>query len=59
MSVHYHSGKENVVADALNRLSMGNVAYVEEERKEIGKDVHTLVFLGVCLMNISNSGITI
>ena len=59
MSVHYHLGKVNLVADALNRLSMGNVAYVEEERKEIGKDVHTLVFLGVRLMNISNSGITI
>ena len=59
MSVNYHPGKVNVVADALSRLSMGGVAHVEEERKEIGKDVHTLVFLGVCLMNISNSGITI
>ena len=30
MSVHYHPGKANVVADALSRLSMGSVAHVEE-----------------------------
>ena len=41
MSVHHHPGK-NVVADALSRLSMGNVAHVEEERKELVKDVHKL-----------------
>ena len=29
MSVHYHPGKANVVADALSRLSMGTVAHVE------------------------------
>ena len=34
MSVHYNSSKENVVADALSRLSMGSVAHVEEEMKE-------------------------
>ena len=31
MSVHYHPGKVNVVADAVSRLSMGSVAHVEEE----------------------------
>ncbi|WMV58091.1 hypothetical protein MTR67_051476, partial [Solanum verrucosum] len=35
ISVHYHPGKANVVADALSRLSMGNVAHVEEEIKEL------------------------
>ena len=34
MSVLYHSGKANVVANALSRLSMGSVAYVEEGKKE-------------------------
>ena len=43
MSVHYHPGKANVVADALCRLSTGIVAHVEEKRKELVKDVHRLV----------------
>ena len=33
ISVHYHPGKENVVADALSRLYIGSVAHVEEEKK--------------------------
>ena len=32
MSVHYHPGKANVVADALSRLSMSSVAHVEEKK---------------------------
>ena len=59
MSVHYHPGKVNVVADALSRLSMGNVAHVEEKRKELVKDVHRLARLGVRLMSISNNGVTV
>ena len=55
MSVHYHPGKENVVADALSRLSMGCVAHVEEKRKELVKDVHRRARLGVRLMSISDS----
>ena len=35
ISVLYHPGKENVVADALSRLSMGSVAYVDDESKEL------------------------
>ena len=42
MSVHYHPGKANVVADALSRLSMGSVAHVEEERNELVKNVHKI-----------------
>ncbi|WMV38020.1 hypothetical protein MTR67_031405 [Solanum verrucosum] len=43
MNVLYHLRKDNVVADALSRLSMGSVAHVEEERKELAKDVHRLL----------------
>ena len=59
MSVYYHPGKANVVVDALSTLSMGSVAHVEEERKELVKDVHRLARLGVCLMSISDSGVTV
>ena len=59
MSVHYHLGKANVVADALSRLSMDSVAHVEEERKELVNDVHRLARLGVLLMSISNNGVTV
>ena len=56
--VHYHPIKENVVTDALRRLCMGSVAHVEEERKELVKNVHSLARLGV-RMSISNNGVTI
>ena len=59
MSVHYHPGKTNVVDDALRRLSMGSVAHVEEKRKELVKYVHSLAHLGVHLMSISDSGVTV
>ncbi|KAH0661218.1 hypothetical protein KY284_026149 [Solanum tuberosum] len=59
MSVHYHPGKANVVADALSRLTMGSVAHAEEERKKLAKDVHRLARLEVLLMNISDGGVTV
>ena len=59
MSEHYHPGKENVVADALSRLSKVSVAHVEEERNELVKDVYRLARLGVRLMSISNIGVTV
>ena len=59
MSVHYNLGKAIVVADALSRLYMGSIAHVEEEKKELVEDVHGLARLGVCLMSISNNGVTV
>ena len=59
MSVHYHPGKANVVADVLSRLFMGSVSHVEVERKELVKDVYKFVRLGVRLMSISHRGITV
>ncbi|XP_069143450.1 uncharacterized protein [Solanum lycopersicum] len=56
MSVYYHPGKKNVVADAFSRLSMGSVDHVYEKRKDIVKDVHRIACLGVNLMSISDSG---
>ena len=59
MSVHYHPGKANVVANALSILPMGSVTHVEEERKELARDVHRLARLGVRLMGISDGGVTV
>ncbi|WMV56466.1 hypothetical protein MTR67_049851 [Solanum verrucosum] len=59
MSMDYNPSKANVVADALNRLSIGSVAHIEEERKELVKDVHRLAHLGVRIMSISDSGVTV
>ena len=42
MSVFYHPGKANVVADALSRLSSGSVSHVEEVKKYLAKDVYWL-----------------
>ncbi|WMV55304.1 hypothetical protein MTR67_048689 [Solanum verrucosum] len=46
MSVLYLPVKENVVTDALSRLSIGSVAHVEEDKKELVRDVHRLARLG-------------
>ena len=51
MSFLYHSGKANVVADSLSMLSMGSTAHVEEEQRELARDVHRLACLGVSLMD--------
>ena len=59
MSVHYHPGKANLVADALSRLSIGSVAHVEEERKEQVKDVYRIASFGVCLISISESDVIV
>ena len=59
MSVYYHQGKANVVVDTLRRLFMGSVPHVEKERKELIKDAQKLARLGVCLMRILESGVTV
>ena len=33
MSIIYHPGKANVVANALGRLYMGSISHVEEEKR--------------------------
>ena len=59
MSVHYHPEKANVVADALIRLSMRNIAHVKDKRKELVKDVHRLDRLGIHLMSILDTCLTV
>src|SRR5688572_1241028 len=56
MSILYHPGKANVVVDALSRLSMGSTAHIEEDKKELARDVHRLARLGVQLIDSSEGG---
>ncbi|WMV25143.1 hypothetical protein MTR67_018528 [Solanum verrucosum] len=60
MNVLYHLGMENIVVDALNRLSMSSVsAHVEEEKKELAKDVHKLARLEDFLMEMLDDGVIV
>ena len=49
MSVLYHPGKANVVMDALSRITMGSVSHLDEDKKDLAKEVHRLARLGVTL----------
>ena len=42
MKLHYHSGKANVVADALNRKSYVNTLMTGEIPKELAEDLREL-----------------
>ncbi|WMV58452.1 hypothetical protein MTR67_051837 [Solanum verrucosum] len=59
MSIFYHPGKDNVVANVLIKLSMGSTAYVEEGKKELFKEVHRLAGLGVRPSNSSEGGVVV
>ncbi|KAH0773702.1 hypothetical protein KY290_010839 [Solanum tuberosum] len=59
MSVLYHPSKVNMVAYALSRMSMGSVAHVEDEKKELVHDVHRLARLGVQLVDSTKGGVMV
>ena len=42
MSVLYHPGKTNVVADALCHMTMGSVLHIDEAKKDLVKYDHRL-----------------
>ena len=47
------------MADALSRLSMNSVSHVEDEKKELVRDVPRLARLGVRLVDSSDGSVTI
>ena len=59
MNLHYHHGKANVVADALSRMSMVSKSNIEDEKKELVKDIHRLVRLGVRLVDSTSEGVSV
>ena len=42
-SILYHTGKANVVADALSRKSPGSLVHISTERRPIIKELHELI----------------
>ena len=59
MNVHYHQGKANFVVDALSRMSMGSTTHVENEKKELVKDIHRLARRGVPLVYSTSGGVSV
>ncbi|KAF3635743.1 hypothetical protein FXO37_25831 [Capsicum annuum] len=57
MSILYHPGKTNVVEDALSRLSMGSIAHVENDKRELVWKVHQLARLGVRLVDSAKGNV--
>ena len=54
ISVLYHPGKANVVADSLSHMTIGSVSHVKENKKDLLKNVHRLARLGVRLEDFPN-----
>ena len=46
-SIIYHSGKANVVADALSRKSVRSLAHISTKRRLIIKELYELIDLGL------------
>ena len=59
MNVHYNPGKANVVADDLRRMSMGSIAHIVDENKELFKDVHRQARLGVPFVDSTSGGVSV
>ena len=59
MNVHYHPGKAYLVADAFSRISMVSTSKIEDEKKELVKDIHRLVRLGVRLVDSTSEGVSV
>ena len=39
-TIFYHSGKANVVANALSRKSMGSLVHIAVKRRHLGLEMH-------------------
>jgi len=59
MSVLYQPDKVNVMADAISWLAIGSVAHIEEDKKELVRNVHRLARLGVRLMKSTKGGVVV
>ena len=59
MNVHYHPRKANVVADAFSSMSIGSTSHVEDEKRELAKEVHRLAKLGVRFVDSTSGSVSV
>ncbi|XP_070031929.1 uncharacterized protein [Nicotiana tomentosiformis] len=52
-------GKANVVADTLSRRSIGSLAHVEAEKRQLTREIHQLACLVVRLVDSGNGGVVL
>ncbi|XP_070056970.1 uncharacterized protein [Nicotiana tomentosiformis] len=52
-------GKANVVDDALSRRSMGSLAHIEAEKRQLTREIHQLACLGVQLVDSGDGGVVL
>ena len=59
MSVHNDPGKANVMVDALSKLRMGSVSHIDDDKKELVKEVHQLARLCLRLVGTRSGGFSV
>lgn len=59
MILHYHSSKANVVANGFKRFFMGNLSYVEKDKRNLVKDIYHLANLVVRLLDSEDGGLIV
>ena len=59
MNVHYHPVKANVVADALSRMRIGSTTHVDDEKKQLVRDLYRLARLGVRLVDSTSGSVSV
>ena len=57
MSLYYHPGKANVVADTISRFFIGSLTHLEEGKWELVKDIHRLDSLEVRFLYFKDGGV--
>lgn len=47
------------MADTLSRIFLGSLAYFENDKKEMFKELHLLAYLGVILNSLNSGGVLV